>query len=299
MILEYTITDKMISSVVSISEKIGRIREIRSFHKHIDFDMMCNMKNIQGVLRDKCISYPDRIITELMESKSSVKIFSEDKRIVNEEIDRYRRVRARKSYHPSNFKESFRKAGSQKLESQPQIPKEVIAKLTATDKFFLYRVAEFCDACNTITHHEDWIELWLTAIFHEKYNMLLYFPYKDILAFESSIMKNGKKIIDKLNYEARIEMKSYVLIEFYLSVINSTLDQSLKMHYNLSNPTSDRVKMLQGQIREPFSRKDYMYFHSKISTATASLDLKKAVEKGILVIDGDKRNARYWYKDDM
>lgn len=46
MALKYTITNKMISSIVPISEKIGRIKEIRQMHKHIDFDMMCNVKNL-------------------------------------------------------------------------------------------------------------------------------------------------------------------------------------------------------------------------------------------------------------
>lgn len=41
MILEYVITDNMISSVVSISEKIGRLKEIRESNKHIDFDTQC------------------------------------------------------------------------------------------------------------------------------------------------------------------------------------------------------------------------------------------------------------------
>jgi hypothetical protein len=50
MILEYTITDKMITSIISISENIGRIKEIRNANKHIDFDTLCNIKNVRSAL---------------------------------------------------------------------------------------------------------------------------------------------------------------------------------------------------------------------------------------------------------
>lgn len=69
MVLKYTITNKMISSIVPISEKIGRIKEIRQMHKHIDFDMMCNVKNLQDILTLENIDYPERTILEFLNYK--------------------------------------------------------------------------------------------------------------------------------------------------------------------------------------------------------------------------------------
>ena len=53
--------------------------------------------------------------------------------------------------------------------------------------------------------------------------------------------------------------------------------------------------MLKDKIKEPFSRKDYRTYYD-ISGSAASKDLKEAVDKGILIVKGDKINARYWYK---
>lgn len=303
MILEYTITDKMISSVVSISEKIGRIKEIRDTHKHIDFDTMCNVENIQNALQDIGISYPDHMIMEFMEIRLSAKnTHKEDhSEVVKMEVEKFRKLKSSKMkgrnyFHPSRFAELS--LNTKVVKKQAEIPKNVIQKLASPDKFFLYRVAEFCDACNGVTNETDLIQLWLTTLFLEEYNMLLYFPYKNVLKYESSVIKKGKRLIESLKYEANEHNGRYLLIEFYLLVIDSVLDESIRIHHKLANPTSDRVQILQGLIIEPFSRKDYMKYY-KISTATASLDLKKAVEKGVLITEGDKRNARYWYKNNI
>lgn len=53
--------------------------------------------------------------------------------------------------------------------------------------------------------------------------------------------------------------------------------------------------MLKDKIKEPFSHKDYWTYYD-ISGCAASKDLKEAVDRGILIVKGDKINARYWYK---
>lgn len=80
-----------------------------------------------------------------------------------------------------------------------------------------------------------------------------------------------------------------------MSIIDSILTQSLEVDYKLSNPILGRVAMLNGKIKEPFSRKGYLTYYD-ISGSAASKDLKEAVDKGILIIEGDKINARYQYK---
>lgn len=57
--------------------------------------------------------------------------------------------------------------------------------------------------------------------------------------------------------------------------MNLVLKYSINLHHKLLHPIKNRVKMLEGIIREPFSRKEYMRYY-KISSATASLDLKKS-----------------------
>jgi predicted HTH transcriptional regulator len=48
-----------------------------------------------------------------------------------------------------------------------------------------------------------------------------------------------------------------------------------------------------------FTRKDYMEVFKTISTATASRDLKKAVEDGNLRTEGGGNLTRYFYKNNI
>src|SRR5690606_1822644 len=52
-------------------------------------------------------------------------------------------------------------------------------------------------------------------------------------------------------------------------------------------------KMLFHDIENVFSRKDYMNYFKDISSATASRDLKNAVENGIISKTGDKKTTTY------
>lgn len=71
MIIDYTITNKMISSVTSISEKIGRIKEIRSANKHIDFDLQCNARNTYEVANRENLNYSEVEIVNILKKKTT------------------------------------------------------------------------------------------------------------------------------------------------------------------------------------------------------------------------------------
>ena len=47
-----------------------------------------------------------------------------------------------------------------------------------------------------------------------------------------------------------------------------------------------------------FSRKDYRSVHPTISTATASRDLEKGLQLGMLSKQGSKNVVKYWYTQD-
>lgn len=47
-----------------------------------------------------------------------------------------------------------------------------------------------------------------------------------------------------------------------------------------------------------FTRADYRKLHRRLSTATASRDLKEGVDQGLLRRQGDRRNARYLFRPD-
>ncbi len=76
------------------------------------------------------------------------------------------------------------------------------------------------------------------------------------------------------------------LIDRTLSEVNSQKNQAVKK--------DDRMTVFLDQIAaESFSRKDYLLYFKTISEATASRDLREAVEHGILEKQGTKRLTTY------
>lgn len=144
---------------------------------------------------------------------------------------------------------------------------------------------------NVINTTPDYfIEGWLINRFYKEYGIIFSLAYSDYL-------KEHKQENDLFNMLPEILfIKDLSRNELFLSAIDILLDECLEYYYELSNPKSNRVELLKGTIKEPFSRKEYLSYHNKMSTATASSDLRKAVESGIIIKKGDKINARYWYK---
>ena len=101
------------------------------------------------------------------------------------------------------------------------------------------------------------------------------FPYDSFIEQKQYIDKNTDiNNFSLAESRAKREDASYPLNEFFLDIINQILVQSINFHHELLHPSRNRVEMLKGIIKESFSRKEYMRYY-KISSATASLDLKK------------------------
>lgn len=299
MIIDYTITNKMISSVTSISEKIGRIKEIRSANKHINFDLQCNIKNIQNILYSLEVPYSNQFITQLITDNSlSINPHKEEELAIAQNIiEFYKRIIKNSDLEIENLAKEYNSTGLFENIDVDHI-QNIIEKYKVSNlsNFFLYNIAKFC--CESYYKVNGiFEELWLILSFYKEYGFVLHLSYDKYFEQEKFIDYNNVNHFDNADLLSREHNSKYPLYEFYLSVIDSILEESIELHYKLIHPVSDRVEILKGVIKEPFSRKDYMEYH-KIASATASLDLKKAVEKGILTIEGDKRNARYCFKDE-
>lgn len=295
MDLKYTVNDRMISSIVSIAEKIGRIKEIRHAHKHVDFDIMCNVKNLQDILNLENIDYPERTIRGFLNHKFIEQANLEDfhfKRISNPTTV-YANI---KKYKPDDLKAFLKIAGvfaSYGLDRDEL--KIAINTLRNQEKAFALRIAKFCYFTYSYTTDNYLIQTWLIILFYNETGCILYLPYAKTIERDYSIYKLGEYYNDILTAKCEKANSLNPCIEFYLSFIDSILTQSLEVDYKLSKPILGRVEMLKDKIKEPFSRKDYRTYYD-ISGSAASKDLKEAVDKGILIVKGDKINARYWYK---
>ena len=64
-------------------------------------------------------------------------------------------------------------------------------------------------------------------------------------------------------------------------------------------PTFDTIKWYFRNFigNELFTRQDYLRHNKEISTATASRDLKEAVDNDVIEKEGEKRLTKYRYKN--
>lgn len=134
----------------------------------------------------------------------------------------------------------------------------IAERQNSSNHFFLYHAAVFCCDCFYKTH-EHLEELWVTLLFYHEYGMFLYFPYDSFFKQEQYIgNENGTNHFSLAESRAKRDDASYLLYEFFLDIINHVLEQSINFHHELLHPSKNRVEMLKGVIREPFSRKEYM-----------------------------------------
>lgn len=131
--------------------------------------------------------------------------------------------------------------------------------------------------------------LWQTMILKE------YSPIFEFLPIESLIKSRQQEYYNVLGKSDK-QGTSTTFIEFMLEIIKDALEELLKVQ-NISLTNNDRILNFKEIIgKKEFSRRDYLRAFKNISPATASRDLKVAVEDGIIEKRGDKRTTRYRYK---
>lgn len=144
MILEYRITDKMISSVVSISEKIGRLKEIRRINKHVDFDWACIVRNIQRILKWENIIYPNKVISDSLGSEHSIR--KEDVESILPIIEFHTTYLINRELEINIYTEAYN--NNEYFEEIPTWKLDrIIVRTYFSPEFFLYPIADFCNEC--------------------------------------------------------------------------------------------------------------------------------------------------------
>jgi Fic family protein len=117
------------------------------------------------------------------------------------------------------------------------------------------------------------------------------YPVFEFLPFETLISNAQQEYYQSLASSDN-SGSSTPFIEYMLGII----DRSLGTLLNYSNRTltdNDRLSYFMQSGIKDFIRKDYMDVFKDISTATASRDLKKGVELGILEKYGTLNKTRY------
>lgn len=120
--------------------------------------------------------------------------------------------------------------------------------------------------------------LWQTLVLMGTY------PVFEFLPFETLISQTQQQYYAALAKSDKAG-KSTAFIKYMLKVISASLDQVLD--YKGINATAEnRIDYFLDKQQGSFSRKDYMMAFKEISSATASRDLKKAVDEKKIVKTG-------------
>jgi Fic family protein len=127
--------------------------------------------------------------------------------------------------------------------------------------------------------------LWQTVILMKDY------PVFEFIPFENTIHKTQNDYYHALSQSDK-SGNSTPFIEYMLNVIDDSLFAMLDFKSRILS-TEDRLTYFSERNVSEFSRKDYMNVFKEISTATASRDLKKGVELGLLNKEGDKTKTIY------
>jgi len=119
-----------------------------------------------------------------------------------------------------------------------------------------------------------------------------YSPVFEFLPIETLVKERQQDYYNSLG-KSDSQGSSTIFIEFMLDIIHVALEDLLTTQ-NMTVKNTDRINLFKDIVGDNyFSRQEYLRHNKEISAATASRDLKNAVDEGILDKTGDKRLTKY------
>lgn len=314
----YKITAKILKLIASISEKIGEVNSAHLNKPATELRKKNRIKTIHSSLEIEGNTLTIEQITALVENK---RIIGPQKDIleVKNAITVYNNLDKLNPYSFDSFCETHGKLMNGLVEYAGKIrsksvgiiqgskiahiaPKSEMLKPLINDLFdYLKNDDDLALIKSCVFHYEiEFIHpfidgngrmgrLWQTLILKDTYPAFEYLP------IESLIKERQEQYYETLGKSDSMG-ESTLFIEFMLEVILDSLQELLNSQ-NVSLTNIDRINLFKTFIKEEyFTRKDYLKNFREISPATASRDLKYAVENDLVEKIGDKNTARYRFK---
>lgn len=310
----YEITAEILKYITSISLKIGEVNAKYLIKSNPTLRKQNQIKTIHSSLSIEGNTLTEEQITAILENKRVVGPEKDIIEVLNA-LDVYKNINKLKPESEKDFLKAH-KLLLQKLINEPGkyrkqgvgIVKgskvEHIAPPFGNVPYLMKDLFEYLKDKNELTlikscvfHYEmEFIHpfldgngrmgrLWQTLILMQDY------PIFEFLPFETLISKNQKEYYNALSVSDK-EGKSTKFIEYMLMIIEKSLEELLENTIKKITDT-DRIQLFLENYTRDFTRKDYMNYFKDISSATASRDLKNAVENGFLSKIGDKKTTTY------
>ncbi|MCC9065879.1 Fic family protein [Flavobacterium piscisymbiosum] len=310
----YEITPEILKLIVSVSEKIGEVNakylvkqnptlrkqnKIKTIHSSLSIEgNTLSEEQITAILENKRVVGPQKDIIEVLnalevyDNLSSLKYQSE-----KDFLKAHKLLMKNLIEDPG----TYRKKGvgivkGAKVEhiappdqNVPFLMKDLFEYLKDKSEISLIKSCVFHYEMEFIHPFMDGNgrmgRLWQTLILMSEYKLFEFLP------FETLISKNQEEYYKILSVCDK-EGKSTHFISYMLQIIDTSLSSLLENSTKKLNET-ERLELFIENVKEEFTRKDYMKYFSDLSSATASRDLRTGVENQIIEKSGDKKTTVY------
>lgn len=314
----YKITGKILKFVASISEKIGEVNSIhlnkpptelrkknriKTIHSSLEIEgNTLTIEQITAIIENKRVIGPKK---DILEVKNAINVYNYLDKLNPYSFDSFSEA------HGILMKGLVESAGRLRSKSVGIVKDSEVAHIAPPSEMLKPLMNELFDYLK----NDDDLILIKSSVFH--YEMEFIHPFIDGNGrmgrlWQTLILKDTYPVFEYLPIETLIKERqeqyyesleksdntgeSTVFIEFMLEVIHESLEELLNTQ-NLSLTNIDRINLFKSVIKNDyFSRKEYLKNFREISSATASRDLKFAVENGLIEKVGDKNTTRYKYK---
>lgn len=313
----YEISHKILNLISLISEKIGEVRSAHLIKPPTELRKRNRIRTIQSSLEIEGNTLSVEQITDLIDNKRVLAPKKDIKEVKNA-IKVYAMLDSFDTYkldslcfsHGVLMEGLLDNAGSIRKTSVGIVKGEDVAHIAPPGDMVYFLMKDLFEYLKNdddmlllkscVFHYEfEFIHpfldgngrmgrLWQTMILKE------YSPVFEYLPIETLIKERQQDYYNALG-KSDIQGNSTSFIEFMLEIIDQALEDLLSSQ-NIALKNIDRIEVFKEIIAyDSFSRQDYLRHNKDISPATASRDLKDAVDNGILKKTGDKRLTKYQF----
>lgn len=314
----YTITGKILKLVALISEKIGEVNSAHLTKPPADLRKKNRMKTIHSSLEIEGNTLTVEQITAIIENKKIVGPKREILEVKNA-IAVYDYLDKLNPYDFDSFCEAHGILMNGLIESAGRLRSKSVGIVKGSDITHIAPSSEMLkplmnDLFDYLKNDDDLV-LIKSCVFH--YEMEFIHPFTDGNGrmgrlWQTLLLKEAYPVFEYLPIETIIKERqdqyyeslgksdntgeSTVFVEFMLEIILESLIDLLNIQ-NVSLTNIDRINLFKPIVKNDFfTRKEYLKNFREISSATASRDLKFAVDNGLIEKMGDKNKTNYRFK---